>query len=631
MKKMPAKGRTAKPSGMLAKLLGQATGASHTGQTGLAITLANMQALYEEAVRMYNQADWPQAEAQADALLAQPGLTLTFQVTALNLKATLAARTHRLEQAVQLYRDILNRQPGHADALSNQGLALQKLKRYDEALTCLAQAVRLNPGHAHSHLNLGLLYQSLGRLDEAHAAYQRTLAIEPGHVQALFNIAKMRQEEFDFEGASRAYQAVLDVDPRHADALANLIFVQHYRYPPDEAAQQDLIRRVGALNPPRPAWPRRPQDKKPLRVGLVSADLRQHPVGFFLRDVLLALASTAVASGELTLLAYANHAQEDPLTQEIRPAFSAWHTVDLWNDARLEAQIRSDEIDILVDLSGRTAGNRLPVFAAKPAPVQVSWLGYFATTGLPQMDAILADPVCVPESEEALYMEQVVRLPHTRLCMSAPVVTQAPAPPPALKNGFITFGCFQTLPKINPGVLAAWAQILTACPQARLRLQAPQFSDEGQRSRFADWLRAASVDVTRVDLLGPVPREAYFGAYAEVDILLDTFPYPGGTTTAEALWMGVPTLTLALPGMLGRQGQSMLHNLGLHDWVTHSEADYIAQAMAWGQGGQAVLEQLQTQRSQVRHQVASSPLFDAPRFAQDWWVALQGLWRQKMA
>lgn len=629
MKKPPIKGRTAQPSGMLAQLLGQRP-AVNTRLTGSTQTLANIQAGYEDAVRLYNQGDWPQAEAQTDALLAQPGLTPAFQVAALNLKATLAARTHRLELAVQLYRDILSRQPGHVDALSNQGLALQKLKRHEEALTCLAQAVRLNPGHAHSHLNLGLVYQSLGRLDEARAAYQRTLAIEPGHVQALFNIAKMRQDALDFEGASQAYLAVLDVDPRHADALANLIFVQHYRYPPDAAMQQDLIRRVGALNPPRPAWPRRPQDKKPLRLGLVSADLRQHPVGFFLRDVLLALASTAVASGELTLLAYANHAQEDALTQDIRSAFAAWHTVDLWNDARLEAQIRSDEIDILVDLSGRTAGNRLAVFAAKPAPLQVSWLGYFATTGLPQMDAILADPVCVPESEEALYVEQVVRLPHTRLCMSTPVVTQAPAPPPALKNGFITFGCFQTLPKINPGVLAVWAQILAACPQARLRLQVPQFGDEGQRSRFTDRLRAAAVDVARVNLLGPVSRDAYFNAYAEVDILLDTFPYPGGTTTAEALWMGVPTLTLALPGMLGRQGQSMLENLGLHDWVTHSEADYIAQAVAWGQGGSVALARLHALRSQVRDRVAASPLFDAPRFARDWWAVVQGLWRQKM-
>lgn len=354
-------------------------------------------------------------------------------------------------------------------------------------------------------------------------------------------------------------------------------------------------------------------------------------MGYFLQDVLLALASTVVASGELTLLAYANHAQEDLLTQNIRPAFAVWHSVDLWSDARLEAQIRSDGVDILVDLSGRTAGNRLPVFAAKPAPVQVSWLGYFATTGLPQMDAILADPVCVPKSEESLYVEQVVRLPHTRLCMSPPAVTQVSSPPPALKNGFITFGCFQTLPKINPGVLAAWAQILTACPQARLRLQAPQFSDEEQRARFTDRLCATSMDVMRVDLLGPVSRGAYFDAYAEVDILLDTFPYPGGTTTAEALWMGVPTLTLAMSGMLGRQGQSMLENLGLHDWVAHSEADYIAQAVAWGQGGEAAFQQLKTQHSQVRTQVVDSPLFDATRFAQGWWAAMQELWRQKMA
>ncbi len=622
MKKLPAKGRPAPPSAMLAKLLGQSAPKPN---------LASMQAMYEAAVATYHRAEWEQAEQQADALLRVPNLHATYEVATLILKATLAARTHRLEQAVQLYQSILQRQPAHVEALSNLGLALQKLNRHEEALGYLKQAIQHRPDHANSHLNLGLTLQSLGRLDEARAAYQRTLAIEPSHAQALFNIAKMLQDSLDFEAASRAYEAVLHVDPRHADSLANLIFLQHYLYPPDKAAQQELIRRCVALNPPRPEWPRRAVAKKPLRVGFVSADLRKHPVGYFLRDVLLALSSTVIASGELSLLAYANHAQADELTQDIRPIFEAWHTVELWNDARLEAQIRSDEIDILVDLSGRTAGNRLNVFAAKPAPVQLSWLGYFATTGLPQMDAILADPVCVPESEEAFYVEQVVRLPHTRLCMSAPAMTELPAPPPVLKNGFITFGCFQTLPKINHGVLAAWSQILAACPQARLRLQAQQFSDEGQTAAFTERLRAAGIDAGRVDLLGSVPREAYFGAYAEVDILLDTFPYPGGTTTAEALWMGVPTLTLAMPGMLGRQGQSMLTNLGLHDWVAHSEAEYVQLATAWGQGGADVCAKLQDLRSHGRARAAESPLFDAPRFARDWWVAMRGIWQSKMA
>ena len=333
-------------------------------------TVAQAQALYDAAVNFYHRAEWDQAEAQTDALLAMPGLHAVHEVAALNLKATLAARTHRLELAVSLYQAILKRQPAHVEALSNLGLALQKLNRHEQALGFLKQAVQHRPGHANSQLNLGLTYQSLGQLAEARAAYQRTLAIEPDNVQARFNIAKMLQDTFDFEAASQAYQAALDVDPRHADSLANLIFVQHYRYPPDEAAQQALIWRVGELNPARPAWPRRAADKKPLRVGLVSADLRKHPVGYFLRDVLLALASTAVASGELTLLAYANQALADELTQDIRPVFVAWHTVDLWNDARLDAQIRSDEIDILVDLSGRTAGNRLPVFARHPAPVR---------------------------------------------------------------------------------------------------------------------------------------------------------------------------------------------------------------------------------------------------------------------
>jgi predicted O-linked N-acetylglucosamine transferase (SPINDLY family) len=629
MKKAPAKGRPAKPSGMLTKLLGQAS--VPVSKPSSAPTPAACQALLEEAVSDYQKGEWAQAERRSDVVLAQTGVPLNYRLSALNLKATLAARTHRLALAVELYQDLLREQPGHVEALANLGLSLQKLQRHEEAVVHLRQAIVLRPGHANSHLNLGLTYQSLGRDQEAKASYQAALALEPGHLQANFNLAKWWQDAFDFEEASRAYQATLALEPLHADSLANLIFVQHYRYPPDEDAHQALLRRCAQVYPTAPEWPRRPDQAQVLRVGLVSADMRQHPVGYFLRDVLLALASTAVASGELRLLAYANDPTSDELTESIRPVFEAWHTVDLWTDERLAAQIRSDGVDILVDLSGRTAGNRLPVFAAKPAPLQVSWLGYFASTGLPQMDAILADPVCVPEGEESLYVEQVVRLPHTRLCMSPPVGAPDPSAPPVLSNGFITFGCYQTLPKINPGVLAAWAHILAACPQARLRLQAQQFSDAGQLTRFGERLRAAGIDAARVDLLPPVSRAQYLASYSQVDILLDTFPYPGGTTTAEALWMGVPTLTLAMPGMLGRQGQAMLCSLGLHDWVTQNEAEYMAQAVAWGQGGDQVAVRLQSLRQQMRSQAVSSPLFDAQRFARDWWAAMQDLWRQKMA
>jgi predicted O-linked N-acetylglucosamine transferase (SPINDLY family) len=629
MKKAPAKGRPAKPSGMLTKLLGHAS--VPAAKPSSASTPAACQALLEEAVSDYQKGEWAQAERRTDVVLAQTGVPLNYRLSALNLKATLAARTHRLALAVELYQDLLREQPGHVEALANLGLSLQKLQRHEEAVVHLRQAIVLRPGHANSHLNLGLTYQSLGRDQEAKASYQAALALEPGHLQANFNLAKWWQDAFDFEEASRAYQATLALEPLHADSLANLIFVQHYRYPPDEDAHQALLRRCAQVYPTAPEWPRRPDQAQVLRVGLVSADMRQHPVGYFLRDVLLALASTAVASGELRLLAYANDPTSDELTESIRPVFEAWHTVDLWTDERLAAQIRSDGVDILVDLSGRTAGNRLPVFAAKPAPLQVSWLGYFASTGLPQMDAILADPVCVPEGEESLYVEQVVRLPHTRLCMSPPVGAPDPSAPPVLSNGFITFGCYQTLPKINPGVLAAWAHILAACPQARLRLQAQQFSDAGQLTRFGERLRAAGIDAARVDLLPPVSRAQYLASYSQVDILLDTFPYPGGTTTAEALWMGVPTLTLAMPGMLGRQGQAMLCSLGLHDWVTQNEAEYMAQAVAWGQGGDQVAVRLQSLRQQMRSQAVSSPLFDAQRFARDWWAAMQDLWRQKMA
>jgi predicted O-linked N-acetylglucosamine transferase (SPINDLY family) len=355
MKKMPSKGQVVKPSGMLTKLLGQASAAP---AKGVALTQHQAQKLYEEAVMDYRQAEWVRAEARTDVLLATPGLPANYQVVALNLKATLAARTHRLQLAVQLYQDILTRQPGNVEALSNQGLALQKLKRYEEALVCLTEAVRLRPEHANSHLNLGLTCQSLGRREEARAAYLQVLALEPGHVQAHFNLAKWWQDAFDFEEASRAYQNTLALAPNHADALANLLFIQHYRYPQDPAVHQALLHRCAQLYPTAPEWPRRPQAPKPLRVGLVSADLHKHPVGYFLRDVLLALGASAAASGELSLVAYANNPTSDELTEAIRPVFETWHTVDLWTDERLAAQIRSDGVDILVEPASKSESRR---------------------------------------------------------------------------------------------------------------------------------------------------------------------------------------------------------------------------------------------------------------------------------
>jgi predicted O-linked N-acetylglucosamine transferase (SPINDLY family) len=264
------------------------------------------------------------------------------------------------------------------------------------------------------------------------------------------------------------------------------------------------------------------------------------------------------------------------------------------------------------------------MFAWKPAPVQVAWLGYFATTGVAEIDYLLADPVGVPEGNREHFTESVWYLPDTRLCFSPPEIDLPIAPLPAQKGGHITFGCFQNMAKVDDKVLSAWAAILAALPGSRLRWQCHQLMDQAVVQQLIPRLQHHEIDPARMELLGSVTRKAYLAAHAEVDMILDTFPYPGGTTTCEALWMGVPTLTLAGDTMLSRQGASLLTAAGLSDWIATSSEDYVTKALSFA----GDWPRLAALRTGLREQIKSSPLFDAPRFARNLEEALWDMWKK---
>jgi predicted O-linked N-acetylglucosamine transferase (SPINDLY family) len=295
------------------------------------------------------------------------------------------------------------------------------------------------------------------------------------------------------------------------------------------------------------------------------------------------------------------------------------------NDEAVARLIHADGIHILLDLSGHTAKNRLPVFAWKPAPVQATWLGYFASTGVAEMDYVLADETGVPDHQRANFSETVWYLPDTRLCFTPPDTDLPVASLPSLGKGYLTFGCFQNFAKLGDEVLAVWGRIFTALPNARLRLASKQLGDATVAAQLSLRLQQQGIAAARVTMHGAVPRRAYLEAHAEVDVLLDTFPYPGGTTTCEALWMGVPTLTLAGNTLLARQGASLLTAAGLPDWIATREADYVDKAIRLS----GDLPKLAALRAGLREQVSTSPLFDAPRFARHFEDALWGMWQAR--
>jgi predicted O-linked N-acetylglucosamine transferase (SPINDLY family) len=355
-------------------------------------------------------------------------------------------------------------------------------------------------------------------------------------------------------------------------------------------------------------------------VGLVSGDFNNHPVGFFLENVLAHL-----DTARIELVAYATQRTCDDLTARIMPFFSAWRHLEGVGDEAAAHLIHDDGVHILIDLAGHTAHNRLPVFAWKPAPVQVSWLGYSSTTGVAEIDYILGNPHSTPAGEAHHFTETIWQLPETSLCFSVPDANLEVAPLPAQANGFITFGCFNNLAKLNDEVVLLWARILQALPTSRLFLKNKQLGESSVRMTLLDRFAAHGISEERLLLEGRSPRSEYLRAYNGVDIVLDPFPFPGGTTTVEGLWMGAPFITRQGDRFIAHQGEMIAHNTGLlSDWIARDYDDYVAKATYFSSN----LEYLAGLRAILRRHLQLSPLFNAARFARHLEWALWEMWNR---
>jgi protein O-GlcNAc transferase len=544
-----------------------------------------------------------------------------------NLGAVLQARG-RLAEAEQSFRQALALKPGYVDPHVNLGALLQSQGRLDDATESLRAALVLAPQHADARNNLATVLLDQGRTDTAIEHLLTALRANAASPEVHCNLGAALQRLGSVDAAIEHYRAAIELDPGLLDAHSNLLFMLSFHAECSPAEYLAEARRYGAKLAARVrALPNRPEaaaadPMRPLRVGMVSGDLKAHPVGYFVESLLNSLDRRRVE-----LIAYPTQPREDDLTARLKPLFAAWSPIFGSSDEEAARRIHADGIDILIDLAGHSAHNRLPVFAWRPAPVQLTWLGYFASTGVPGIDTLIADPVSVPERHRAHFSETICYLPDTRLCFTPPraAATLAVAPLPALTNGHLTFGCFQASSKINEHVLAAWGRIFQALSGARLRLQNQEMGTPSARSTMLARLGAVGLAAERVTLVGATPRDEYLAAHGEVDIILDTFPYPGGTTTCEALWMGVPTLTLVGETMLSRQGAALMACVGLTEWVAGDEEDYVDRAL----GHAADLNRLAGLRQGLRQQVLASPLFDAPRFASRLESLLQGLWAKR--
>jgi len=493
----------------------------------------------------------------------------------------------RLQDTEKEYRKAITLNPNYYEACCNLGDLLIRLERQDEAETILRQTLEIKPDLVEAHNNLGNVLSNIGRLDEAIDSYRRALEIKPDSVSAYSNLL-----------------LCLNYTSTHNDADKLEVALQYGR----------MV--ASKVNKRFTTWNCLPAPKR-LKVGLVSGDFRNHPVGYFLEGVI-----ANIDFSRIEFIAYPTNYEVDELTVRIKPFFSTWKPLAGLNDKAAADLIHSDGVHLLIDLSGHTMHNRLPIFSWKPAPVQLTWLGYLATTGIAEIDYIIGDNQATPPENDWQYSESVWRLPDLWACFTPPVEVKNISPLPALSAGCITFGCFNNLSKMNDSIVCLWSKILLAVPGSYLFLKTKQLGNpkvsEGTRRRFS----AHGVAPDRLILEGASPRTELLLAYNRVDIALDPYPYGGGTTTFELLSMSVPVITRKGNSFLSRCGQSIVYNAGLDDWIAADDDDYVAKAIEHSRN----INKLAILRANLRQQVLSSPLFDALRFARHFEDALHEIW-----
>lgn len=560
--------------------------------------------------------------------------------------------------AEQLFRGALEKNPQFVPALANLGILLSSLGRHAEALPLLNRTLELNAAQGEVWVELGNIAFCQQDFRKARQCFEKAIHAQPNNASALFNLALVCREEGQYsqalaliqrglaiskdsphgwgalglvasamgeiEQSLLAYEKAVSCDPGRRNKLkfiSSMLFTSHYLDSQERrhAARskcletyRDALRSNGNIKEVQ-----RGELEYPLRVGVVSGDLRSHPVSYFLLSLLR-------STTDIEWYAYATVDGHDAVSDELKQRCHRWHVIDGVEDAQAVELIKRDRVQILIDLSGHTSWNRLSLFALKPAPLQVSWLGYFDTTGLDEIDYVLTDWVSSPIDQALWFSEKLWRMPATRLCFTVPEDGVEPENARG-DDASCVMACFQNYSKITETVIKAWGLIFAQLPNARLYFQSRAYADENIRSKLLQRLVKVGIAAERIEIRPATTRADYLASHNEIDFILDTFPYPGGTTTCEALWMGVPTITVAGRSMIERQGAMINLSLGLDDWVAESFEEYVSKAI--GFAGNAA--EIRKNKLSIRQRFNTSPLVDAQKFAGDFKTALEGMWHNR--
>lgn len=559
-----------------------------------------------------------------------------------NLYLTLGQHT----EALALVSKALGVFPRFGQAHSTKALILRELRLLNDARAAAEIALELRPDVAPIQSAIGLIKLDFGEVIEAGEHLALALRFDPGSAIAQINYANALREMGRHEESLALYRNAVkacsqvpaaehftQVDSDTVSgtqrvlpqACSNyLLALNYHSNAPDSAIHANAqafaphfggrLESGGRKRSPAAQRPRTTAGA--MRIGFVSGDLREHPVGYFTEGLIEQLA----VAGHW-LYGYPTTPVEDDLTERMRNRFQAWRPIYRHSDAHAAEMIATDGLDVLLDLSGHTAANRLGVFRHRPAPVQVSWLGYCGTTGLTEMDFLLADEVAIRPEEEIWYTERVIRIDGCYACLASLPDIRAGTSPPMIQRGYCTFGSFNNLAKIGEAVIRAWCEILVNVQESRLFLKSKQFADPRARKMLSDAMGAMGVDEYRLIFEAADARQNYLKSFEQVDFALDPFPYPGFTTSIEALWMGVPVLTMRGSRFIQRNGEIVMEQVGNRDWIASSIPDYVDRAVSFANSP----TELQRLRSCLRSRLSGSPLMDICGFTRNFVSLLRKL------
>jgi predicted O-linked N-acetylglucosamine transferase (SPINDLY family) len=528
---------------------------------------------------------------------------------------------HRPSEALDSCDKAITLRPNFAEAWNNRANALRELHRLEEALASYDNAVALKPDFAAAYRNRGVVLHKLRRLDEALASFERAAAIEPSFPDAFCGNVLFALGRFDEALAS--YDRALAIQPDHADAMSHKIFAldfcENAGFEEHQAVRASWWQQIGT----KIARSRLPHDNdrestRRIVLGYVSSDFKQHSAAFAFGPVL-----RNHDKERFRVICYSCSPTEDAVTREFQQMVDTWRGASQWSDGRLTDHIRADKVDILIDLSGHSGGNRLRTFARRPAPIQVTAWGHATGTGLRTMDYLFSDPITIPADVRHLFAEKIYDLP-------SPIIVDPPSPelrsadPPVLSTGHMTYGCFNRVGKISDAAAGVWAGILKADTGARLLIKDWAVDDQTIRRGLTDKFAGHGVSADRIDLLGFTPRIEHLGAYRRVDICLDPFPQNGGICTWEALHMGVPVVAKLGNSVPSRASAAILSAIGMNEWVANSSEEYVDIALKYA----SMPDHLRRIRQDLPTRIARSEAGDPASYVRAVEKAYRVMWKR---